>query len=43
MKFGMIDSKMCIACPKFFEVNTQFDYHFHLKYQQLLLNSIDLL
>ena len=39
----MKDSKMCIAYTKNFEVNTQFDYHFHLKYQQLLLNSIDLL
>ena len=35
--------RLCIACTKIFEVNTQFDYHFHFKYQHLILNSIDLL
>ena len=35
--------RLCIACTKIFEVNTQFDYHFHFKYQHLILNSTDLL
>ena len=31
--------RLCIACTKNFEVNTQFDYHFHFKYQHLIFRT----